>query len=563
MMFEMRIGDRAYMHSMVRDFHHMNHKACVLVDFDTIKQRWRVRVVHTSSTLWIKEKFLSPFFGRSTVVVLRSLVNDNGVEELKKTRGIIVERDSCNDEWTFRTRTGFLVTARAEDLCPVFHIGAHVVIVSHCGADNLSQYHRRPAIISAYNLLTERWVLIFESQEPGVGTDISVTADAWELSSYNIASLPVVGDLVILDREKAVDGSIRKEQQVEITGRDSCLYTWSVVGEDGVVMTRTLQDFRTEQEDMLHDAYKICMVVQDTVMDFTTLMKIAKYHDGSARYDHADRVSVKSMDLWRDKEFLALAFCTRQCHCCDKLMHKKQALNKCARCKSSYYCDRVCQRKHWVCAVNAPEPSHRTVCAARGWIYGHIHPNDLPLALGNIQIGVGRGGYGRAPAGTHTVPHEKYYVGRGVGQGIRRGITTSLDPSGCPERPGVIIRDSLCEKRMTQIANLVMNMLAIMSTGNHNDNCEITDTTQNHVSDYLASIGTCEDLVFCAVRHTGFMILVPLPMSVFSKINPTESLHQTTPSGHIRCAVVVDVTDDVGAASYKVLMRYLRVLPRQ
>jgi len=562
-MFGMRIGDRAYMHSMVHGFHRMNHKACVLLDFDSVRQRWRVRVIDMTSTLWIKEKFLSPFFGKSTVVVvLHSLVNASGVE-LKNKRGIIVRRHASNDEWTFRTRTGFLVTAHASDLSPVFHIGAQVVIVSHHSDDNLSEYHRRAAIISAYNLLTERWVLLFESQEPGVSVDISVTTDAWEMSSFNIASLPVVGDLVTLDREQSLDGSIGEEQQVEIVARDSCPDIWWVVGEDGVVMARTLQDFRTEQEEMLHNSFKTCMVVQDTVMDFTALMKIAKYHDGSARYDHANKVSANSMDLWRDKEFLALAFSTRQCHCCGKLMHNKQALNKCARCKSSYYCDRVCQRKHWTSSVHATEPCHRNVCTARSVVFGHIHPNDLAVALGNIQIGAGRGGIGRAPAGTHTVPHERYYVGRGLATGIRRGIITSqLGQGGLPERPGVIIRDSLCEKRLTQIVNLVMNMLSIMSTGNNNDNCERADTTQNYISDYVTSIGDYEDLVFCAVRDAGFMILVPLPMSVFSKMNPVDSLHQSPPPGHIRCAVMVDVGDGVGTASYKVLSRYLAVLPR-
>jgi hypothetical protein len=553
---------------MVHGYHHLNHKACVLVDFDTVRLRWRVRVDETSSSTWlVKAKFLSPFFSEATVVVLRRLVSDSGVE-LTNKRGVIVHRHLSNDEWTFRTRTGLLVTAHAADLSPVFHIGARVVIASHHSGDNLSEHHRKAAIISAYNLVTDRWVVLFENEAPGAAVDLSVETDAWEMSAIKIASFPAVGDTVILDREVAVDGSIGKERQVQITASPSCRGSdaWWVVGEDGVPMARTLQDFRTEQEEMLHSAYKNCLVVADTVMDVTALMNIANDHDGrGGGYAHASTASVNNMLLWRDNEFLALAFSTRQCHCCGKLMHTKQALNKCARCKSSYYCNRVCQRQHWNYNVRAPELCHRNVCNARSWVFGHVHPHDLALALGNIQIAAGRGGMARAPAGTRTVPHERFYVGRGLGHGIRRGVTTSLAQGVSPGGLGVIIRDSLCEKRLTQIANLVMNMLAVMSTGNNNDNCETADTTQNHIADYLTSIPNYEDLVFCAVQEAGYMILVPMPMSVYTKMNPLESLKHTPSPGHIRCAIMVDMGDGTAAASfgYKVLMRYLAVFPQQ
>jgi hypothetical protein len=61
------------------------------------------------------------------------------------------------------------------------------------------------------------------------------------------------------------------------------------------------------------------------------------------------------------------------------------------------------------------------------------------------------------------------------------------------------------------------------------------------------------------------MILVPMPMSVYTKMNPLESLKHTPSPGHIRCAIMVDMGDGTAAASfgYKVLMRYLAVFPQQ
>jgi len=348
MHMQLHVGDRAYLHSM-RKAPDMNMKTCKLLRFESENDRWNVRIDGIVGTFWIKEKKLSARLQMQSAVTVMSedgfLTHKSGKVWFLKQR--CVERNV----WIVSSPAGRIVLASAEDLSPVLHIGARVLVLA---LDNESLHRENGTIVGQCNE-SQKWKIAMQ--------DASVGGAFIKMDGTSLAPWLRSGDKVVVDTDDDddYDGVTCEIAQV-FQKRSECLLLC-----EGRSLTRTIRQLRTQAEDIHTVATEAKALLKENLPSFHELMEILQ----TSQFDVnivAETLISNTITVWNDEAFLQHAFQSRQCKYCCKMIDTSGTVLKCSKCTMAYYCNRECQRKDWTMCedtVGDHAGKHRQQCVSK------------------------------------------------------------------------------------------------------------------------------------------------------------------------------------------------------
>jgi len=347
---EMQVGDRAFIHSMNVD-KDKNAKLCKLLRFQAENTRWKVRIEGMNGTFWIRKANLSAQLQlQSAVTVMHTAsigTHKRGKVWFVKQR--CIERNA----WIVSSPAGRLGLVSPEDLSPVLHIGARVLVLA---LDN-ERLHRKNGTIVGQCGESKLWQIAMQ--------DASMQDGLVSMHGTSLAPWPKPGDKVVVDTDDDDDyyGVTCEIAQV-LQESAECLLV--CVGHS---LTRTMRQIKTQAEATHTVATEAKALLKESLPSFVELMQLL-HRSTSGQFDVrtiGGSLIANTITAWNDEAFLEYAFQARQCHYCCKMIDTSETVLKCSKCTMAYYCDRECQRKDWThCAdtVGDHAGKHRKQCVS-------------------------------------------------------------------------------------------------------------------------------------------------------------------------------------------------------
>jgi len=345
---QLRLGDRVFVHSMVTATD-MNTKLCKLLRFEPEKMRWKVRIDGFVKPFWIKETNLSARLQlQSAVTVMHT---DNPLTHKSGNVWFLKQRCVERDAWIVSSPAGRIGLMSAEDLSPVLHIGARVLVLA---LENESLHRKNGTIVGQCNE-SKMWRIAMQ--------DASVHDALVSIDGTSLAPWPRPGDNVVVDNDDDddYDGVTCEIAQV-FQDRAECLLVC-----EGHSLMRTMRQIKTQAEDTHTVATEAKALLKDNLPSFVELMQNL-HRSTNGQFDVrtiGETLITNTITAWNDEAFLEYAFKARQCQYCCKMIDTSETVRKCSKCTMAYYCDQECQRKDWTnCAdtVGDHAGKHRKQC---------------------------------------------------------------------------------------------------------------------------------------------------------------------------------------------------------